>query len=235
MAKAFFITGTDTEVGKTYATCALLHRIRQAGLTAAGLKAVAAGVDADGKNEDVEALRAASSPELTLPERIRNPYRFAPAIAPHIAAQEAGVKIEFAVIKTAAQQAMQQADVVLLEGAGGFRIPLGTDGDSADLAQKLGLPVILVVGMRLGCLNHALLTAEAILARQIPLAGWIANSILPDMPFYAENLATLKTLIPAPLLGVIPHALPGGVEEAARGLAFFGSEIRNPECNRGGS
>ncbi|GHU45012.1 ATP-dependent dethiobiotin synthetase BioD [Betaproteobacteria bacterium] len=221
MAKAFFITGTDTEVGKTYPTCALLHRARQAGLTAAGLKAVAAGVDASGKNEDVEALRAASSPELTLPESIRNPYLFSPAIAPHIAAREACVKIEFAVIEAAVQQALQQADVVLLEGAGGFRIPLGTDGDSADLAQKLGLPVMLVVGMRLGCLNHALLTAEAILARRLSLAGWIANNIRPDMPFHADNLATLKTLIPAPLLGVIPHALPGGVAAAARGLDVF--------------
>lgn len=220
MTKAFFITGTDTEVGKTYATCALLHRARQAGLTAAGLKAVAAGTDANGKNEDVEALRAASSPDLNLPERIRNPYLFAPAIAPHIAAQEAGTRIEFAVIQSAVEHARQHADVVLLEGAGGFRIPLGADGDSADLAQKLELPVILVVGMRLGCLNHALLTAEAILARKLPLAGWIANSIIPDMPFYADNLATLKTLMPAPLLGAIPHALSGGVEAAAGRLEW---------------
>ncbi|MDR1889938.1 MAG: dethiobiotin synthase [Zoogloeaceae bacterium] len=220
MTSAFFITGTDTEVGKTYATSALLHRARQSGFTALGLKAVAAGVGADGKNEDVEALRAASSPDLELPERIRNPYLFAPPIAPHIAAQEAGVRMEFAVIQSAVRRAAQQADVVLLEGAGGFRIPLGPEGDSADLAQLLGLPVILVVGMRLGCLNHALLTVEAILARRLPLAGWIANSILPDMPSYADNLATLKKLMPAPLLGVIPHALPGGPEAAARGLEF---------------
>lgn len=222
MSKAFFITGTDTEVGKTYSTCALLHRARQSGLRAAGLKAVAAGVDAEGKNEDVEALRAASSPELDLPESIRNPYLFSPAIAPHIAAQKVGVHIEFAAIAAAVRYAAQRADVVLIEGAGGFRIPLGAEGDSADLAQQLNLPVILVVGMRLGCLNHALLAAEAILARKLPLAGWIANSIQPDMPYYDDNLATLKSLMPAPLLGIIPHAPVGGVEEAARGLAFFG-------------
>jgi dethiobiotin synthetase len=216
----FFVTGVDTEVGKTYAACALLHRARQARQIAVGLKAVAAGVGADGKNEDVEALRAASSPNLELPEHIRNPYLFAPPIAPHIAAQEAGVRIQFAVILRAVQSAAQQADVVVVEGAGGFRIPLGPEGDSADLAQELGLPVILVVGMRLGCLNHALLTVEAILSRQLPLAGWIANSITPDMPRYADNLATLETLMPAPLLGVIPHALPGGPEAAARGLEF---------------
>jgi dethiobiotin synthetase len=220
MKQAFFITGVDTEVGKTYAACALLHRARQTGLVAVGLKAVAAGVGPDGKNEDVEALRAASSPDLKLPEHIRNPYLFAPPIAPHIAAREAGVRIKFAAIQSALQSAAQKADVVLLEGAGGFRIPLGQEGDSADLAQRLGLPVILVVGMRLGCINHALLTSEAILSRQLSLAGWIANSVTPEMPRYADNLATLKTLIPAPLLGTIPHALPGGPEAAARELRF---------------
>jgi dethiobiotin synthetase len=218
--KAFFITGTDTEVGKTYATCALLHRARQVGLVAAGLKAVAAGIGTDGKNEDVEALRAASSPNLELPERIRNPYLFALPIAPHIAAQEACARVEFAVIRSAVQIAAQKADVVLLEGAGGFRVPLGPEGDGADLAQMLGLPVILVVGMRLGCINHALLTSEAILARKLPFAGWIANNVTPEMPRYTDNLTTLKTLIPAPLLGEIPHALPEGPKAAARNLRF---------------
>ncbi len=217
-ARAFFVTGTDTEVGKTYSTCALLHRARQQGLCALGLKPVAAGTGADGKNEDVEAIRAANS--LTLPEPILNPYLLAPPIAPHIAAREAGVEIRFAPIKSAVDEARQQADLVLVEGAGGFRIPLGPDGDSADLAAHLGLPVILVVGMRLGCINHALLTVEAILARGLPLAGWIANTIDPAMNRFDDNLATLSALIPASCLGIIPHDPGQSGAQAAQGLSL---------------
>jgi dethiobiotin synthetase len=215
-SQAFFITGTDTEVGKTYATCALLHGFRQQGFSAVGLKPVAAGTDATGHNEDVEALNAASS--VTLPERILNPYLFLPPIAPHIAAQEAGVEIRFAPIRAALDEATRQADRVLVEGVGGFRIPLGPEGDSADLAAALRLPIVLVVGMRLGCINHALLTAEALLARQLPLAGWIANTLSPALPRFEDNLATLTRHLPAPCLGIIPHALPGGPAEATRAL-----------------
>lgn len=203
MNRAYFITGTDTEVGKTFVTCALLHRARAAGLRAAGIKALAAGTDENGINDDVDRIRRAA--DVALPDNILNPYCFAPAIAPHIAAAEAGVHIDFARIANAVAVARPQADLLLVEGAGGFRIPLGVDRDSADLAVHLGLPVILVVGMRLGCLNHALLTAEAILARQLPLAGWVANTIDPGMSRFAENLASLRQSLPAPCLGVVPH------------------------------
>ncbi|MDR3353276.1 MAG: dethiobiotin synthase [Zoogloeaceae bacterium] len=216
MTKAFFVTGTDTEVGKTHATCALLRRARQEGFSAVGLKPVAAGTDATGQNEDVARLLAASS--LALPERIRNPWRFRSPIAPHLAAQQAGEEIRFAPILAAVETARQAADYVFVEGVGGFRVPLGPDGDSADLAQRLGLPVLLVVGLRLGCINHALLTAEAIKARGLSLVGWIANSIAPHMPCRAENHQTLLDSLP-PCLGLLPHAPP---DIAASHLALPG-------------
>ena len=213
MKKAYFLTGTDTEIGKTFITCALLRRAAQDGLKAAGLKPIAAGTYASGQNEDVEQILAASN--LALPRAVVNPYCFAAAIAPHIAAAEEGRSIDFAVIKAACQQAMAAADFLVVEGAGGFRIPLGVDRDSADLAVDLGLPVILVVGMRLGCISHALLTAEAIVGRGLKLAGWVANRIDPAMARFDENLATLQGLLPAPLLGVVPHAPEGGAAGAA--------------------
>jgi len=220
MNPAYFLTGTDTEIGKTFVTSALLHRARLDGLTAAGLKPVAAGTDAAGLNDDVEAIRAASNVELPLD--IVNPYCFAPAIAPHIAAAEAGVTIEFGKITGACDQARQQAERIIVEGVGGFCVPLGSDRSAADLAVALDLPVILVVGLRLGCINHALLTAEAIAARGLTLAGWVANRIDPAMARSAENLATLEKLLPAPLLGVVPYGPEGGAAGAARYLKLPG-------------
>ena len=213
MSPAYFLTGTDTEIGKTFITCALLHRARRDGLRAAGLKPVAAGTDASGLNEDVENIRAASN--IDLPRHLINPYCFAPAIAPHIAAAEAGVTIDLAPIRAACETARQQADLVIVEGVGGFCVPLGENQGSDDLAVTLGLPVILVVGMRLGCISHALLTAEAIAARGLPLAGWVANRIDPAMSRFEENLATLQSRLAAPLLGVVPHAPAGGASGAA--------------------
>ncbi|MBS1144340.1 MAG: bioD [Proteobacteria bacterium] len=215
MSPAYFLTGTDTEIGKTFITCALLHRAAQEGLRAAGLKPVAAGTDATGLNDDVEAIRAASN--VALPRELINPYCFQPAIAPHIAAAEAGVTIAVGPIKAACEQARQQADLVIVEGVGGFCVPLGEKFSAADLAVDLGLPVILVVGMRLGCINHALLTADAIAARGLKLAGWVANRIDPAMSRFDENLATLQVALPAPLLGVVPNGPQGG----ARGAADF--------------
>jgi len=216
MNPAYFLTGTDTEIGKTFITCALLQRAGRAGLKAVGLKPVAAGTDANGRNEDVEQIRAAST--LALADEIINPYCFTAAIAPHIAAAEEGRRIDFAVIRAACAEACAVADLVIVEGAGGFRIPLGADGDSADLAVALDLPVILVVGMRLGCISHALLTAEAIVGRGLKLAGWVANRIDPAMARFEENLATLRELLPAPLLGVVPHAPTGGAAGAGEYL-----------------
>jgi dethiobiotin synthetase len=213
MRHAYFLTGTDTEIGKTFITCALLLRARQLGLTAAGIKPVAAGTDAAGRNEDVERIRAASSVEL--PTDVINPYRFAPAIAPHLAAAEAGVSIDFARIAAACAMARQKADLVIVEGVGGFCVPLGVDRDSADLAVALALPVILVVGLRLGCINHALLTAEAIAARGLTLAGWVANRIDPDMARADDNIDTLREHLGAPLLGSVPRITGGQPADAA--------------------
>mgnify|MGYP000930950565 CR=1 FL=1 len=200
---AWFITGTDTEIGKTFLACALLHAFRSRGLRALAMKPIAAGVDADGLNEDVERLLAASSWQA--PRALVNPYCFQPAIAPHIAAAEAGVEIELPPIVDAFRQLQAMADVILVEGVGGFRVPLGSRHDTVDLASLLDLPIILVVGMRLGCINHALLTAQAIAARGLTLAGWVANRIDPTLSRFDENLATLETHLPAPLLGVIAH------------------------------
>ena len=203
-ATAWFVTGTDTEVGKTFATCALLLALKKQGHRAVGMKPVAAGTDAHGRNNDVEQLKAAS--DVSAPPELINPYLFQPAIAPHIAAAEAGRVIDIPTIVTAFNTLRNMAETILLEGVGGFCVPLGPDTDSADLAQALGLPVILVVGMRLGCINHALLTCQAIAARGLKLAGWIANRIDPAMSRFEENLAALCARIDAPLLGVIPAA-----------------------------
>ena len=216
MSQAYFLTGTDTEIGKTFTACALLHAARAAGLAAAGLKPVAAGVDANGRNEDVDQLVAASS--VALPPAVVNPYCFRAAVAPHIAAAEEGRAIDFAVIADAVATARRQADFVVVEGVGGFRVPLGVDRDSADLAVALGLPVILVVGLRLGCINHALLTAEAVAARGLKLAGWVANTVDPDMARRDENIAALAGHLDAPLLGVLPRLPEAGPAAAASGL-----------------
>ena len=199
---AWFVTGTDTEVGKTFVTCALLHVLRNQGVSALGMKPVAAGTDAQGKNDDVEALIAASGTQA--PHELINPYLFQPAIAPHIAAAEEGRAIDIETIVTAFNNLWGMADAVLVEGVGGFCVPLGPDDDTADLAEALKLPVILIVGMRLGCINHALLTQQAIAARGLKLAGWIANRIDPEMSRFEENMAALTERISAPLLGIVP-------------------------------
>ena len=184
--------------GKTFVACALLKVARNAGFNAIGMKPVAAGIDAAGRNEDVERLLAASS--FTAPIELVNPCCLAAPIAPHIAAAEEGRTIDLAAIRVAFAALAEQAGFLLVEGIGGFRVPLGEGFDSADLAVALGLPVILVVGLRLGCLNHALLTADAIRARGLPLAGWVANRIDPAMARWQENLAALEARLAAPLL-----------------------------------
>ena len=214
MRYAFFVTGTDTGVGKTHVTCALLRATWRLGLTAIGMKPVAAGVESDGANDDVARLVSASS--VSAPPEWINPFLYAPAIAPHIAAREAGRPIEIASIVRAFERLHRLADVVWVEGVGGFRVPLDERYDTADLAQRLALPVVLVVGMRLGCLNHALLTAEAIAGRSLRLAGWVANRIDPAMARFTANLASLEARLAAPLIGVAPHG--ASAEQAARAL-----------------
>lgn len=219
MQAAFFVTGTDTEVGKTHVTCALLRATRQLGLTTVGMKPIAAGVEADGQNSDVVQLQAASS--VTAPLEWINPFLYQPAIAPHIAAHETGRPIDIITIQQALQRLQRLAEVVWVEGVGGFRVPLDDRHDAGDLAQALGLPVILVVGMRLGCLNHALLTAEAIAQRNLRLAGWVANPVDPHMSRFAANLESLRTRLDAPLLGVTPYSLDVDLAAAALRLAVL--------------
>ena len=215
MKNAFFVTGTDTGAGKTHVTCALLHATRQLGLTTVGMKPIAAGVEDDGRNGDVTQLLTASS--IQPPLALINPFLYIPPIAPHLAAQEANRPIDIAVIRQAFEQLQELAEVIWVEGVGGFRAPLGDQTDTTDLVQTLALPVILVVGMRLGCLNHALLTTEAIQARGIRLAGWVANRIDPAMARFEANVETLRARLDAPLLGVTPsRASPARTAEALR-------------------
>jgi dethiobiotin synthetase len=219
--KGVFVTGTDTDVGKTCVSAGLLRWLRDAGVRSAGFKPVAAGMQVvEGRlvNDDVAVLRAASG--LALSDAEVGPLQFQAACAPHIAAALEGRHIERARLREAAQGLAARCDFLLVEGAGGFCVPLGGDWDSADLACDLGLPMLLVVGLRLGCLNHALLTAEAITARGLRLAGWVANLADPAMPHCGENIDTLRHELQrrhgAPCLGVVPRlAAPSAAAVAA--------------------
>jgi dethiobiotin synthetase len=222
----FFVTGTDTGVGKTLIACALLHRLRSDGLRAVGMKPIAAGTQpsAEGPiNGDVVALREASS--CWAPLREVNPYCFDPPIAPHLAAREAGVRIEMAPIEQAFTLLRERADAVIVEGVGGFLVPLNDRQDAGDLAVALALPVVLVVGMRLGCLNHALLTQQAIESRSLRLAGWIANSIDLQMSHFDDNVQALSERIQAPLWGVVPFG-PARPQDVAARLQIRDAALR---------
>ncbi|MBT8071973.1 MAG: dethiobiotin synthase [Xanthomonadales bacterium] len=207
--KRWFITGTDTEIGKTYVSAALIRHLARRGYRVAGMKPVASGCEttADGlRNEDALALMAAANVEL--PYDVVNPYAFEPAIAPHIAAQKAGRSIDIETIGTLAQSI--EADYLVVEGVGGWCVPLEEGVLLAGMAKALADEVIIVVGMRLGCINHGLLTAAQIERDGMPLKGWIANHVDPDMQAQSENLATLKSLMPAPLLGELPWSASEG-------------------------
>lgn len=198
--KGLFVTGTDTGVGKTRVAVALIHAFRSQGLKVAAMKPVSAGSEPGELNEDVVALMQAANVDAAVCDI--NPYAFADPIAPHIAAEQACVRIELPVIAAAYARLASQADVVVVEGAGGWRVPLNDRQDMASLAQHLGLPVVLVVGLRLGCLSHALLTAESIQHLNLPWAGWIGNHIDPDMAVPVQNLQALHSRLPAPCLGI---------------------------------
>jgi len=201
----FFVAGTDTGVGKTLVAAALLRRFGALGLRAAGMKPIAAGCE-QGRNEDVEALLAAGMRGL---ERdLVCPYLFEPPIAPHIAAREAGVNIDLAVIEQAFIALSGKSEVIVVEGVGGFRVPLDEHEDAGAIPKRLGLPVVLVVGLRLGCLSHALLTQEAIEAEGLGFAGWIVNRIDPAMARAEENVEALKRRLRAPLLADVPFGPP---------------------------
>lgn len=203
---ACFVTGTDTEIGKTLISAAILHKLVESGQRACGMKPVAAGAELrDGElhNDDADMLIAAGN--VHLPRNITTPFMLREPAAPHIAAALEGVTIEAVPILAAYTEILAASDAVVVEGVGGFRVPFNDTFDSADLAAQLNLPVILVVGMRLGCISHALLTVEAIVARGLVLDGWVANTADPDMRFFDENVEALEARIPAPLLGVVPR------------------------------
>jgi dethiobiotin synthetase len=199
---SYFVTGTDTGVGKTLVSCALLHAFAAQNKKVVGFKPVATGCDENDHNEDAIKLRAASN-VLTTYGQV-NPYCFVPPVAPHIAARQSGVRIELPRILTTYEELESLADEVIVEGAGGFMIPLNEIHDSTDLAKKLALPVIVVVGMRLGCINHALLTMRVIEDCGLQCAGWVANVMEQNMPVRSENIESLRQRIKAPLIGVVP-------------------------------
>jgi dethiobiotin synthetase len=205
MKKAYFVTGTDTGVGKTLVTGALLQAFARQGNQVVGMKPVAAGCEATPHGlscEDVEQLQAQSN--VAAPLNLVNPYALVPSIAPHLAAERDGVDIDLDVIVSSFTALREMSDVVLVEGVGGFMVPLNAAQDTADLAARLGLPVILVVGMRLGCINHALLSAQAIRLKGLRLVAWVANRIDPAMKAFDETLHALEARLAAPLLGVVP-------------------------------
>jgi len=208
--RGWFITGTDTGVGKTRIACLLLEALAREGRCAVGMKPVASGcreTAAGLRNQDAERLLAVSGVAVDYAEV--NPYAFAPALAPHLAAHESGVEIRNEKILDSFQRLRQKAPWMVVEGIGGWMVPLGDLLTMADVARAMRLPVILVVGLRLGCLNHALLTASAIQREGVPLAGWIANQIDPAMTHVDENIAALNERIEAPLLARFPYRPPG--------------------------
>ena len=221
--KACFVTGTDTEIGKTLVSAALLHVLRQKGGRCLGVKPIASGaLEKEGRlhNEDVDALARYSSIQLS-PQAL-TPYLFQEPAAPHILAAQAGIQLQPALIKHKIAQLHGRADYMVVEGVGGFMLPLGQGLSGVDLAQAIQLPVVLVIGMRLGALNHALLTVHAIRASGLPLLGWVANCVDPRMNYLQENLQTLHDYLPGDCLGVIPSldsaCLDERIEQAAQYL-----------------
>ena len=204
---AYFVVGTDTGIGKTHATCALLHALARRHARVCGMKPIAAGgvQTPDGlSNEDSIAHRAAST--VRVPAALDNPVLLPEPLSPHIAAARAGAPISFDTVLSAVAELRSRTDALVVEGAGGFLVPLSETQTGADLALALKLPLVLVVGMRLGCLNHALLTAEAIRARGLALAGWIANRVDPGFLCPEENLDYLRAHLGVPLWADLPFS-----------------------------
>lgn len=204
---AFYVTGTDTGAGKTFASAVLLHALRARGLSAVGMKPVASGCERTPEgwhNEDALALQRASS--IAVPYAMVNPFALPAATAPQLAAREAGVRVDLAPIVYAFRELAARADTVVVEGVGGWLAPLADDLEQADVARALALPAVLVVGLRLGCLNHARLTARALESDGIRLLGWIGNQAEPLFDRADGYLALLRAALPVPCLGVLPHA-----------------------------
>lgn len=226
IAHSWFVTGTDTEIGKTLVASALLHALGAAGVKAAGMKPIAAGATMRHgvlRNEDADQLAQAAG--VALSPALATPYLLREAAAPHVAARLEQIEIDVRHVQQCFGRIVSRAEAVVVEGVGGFRVPLSATVDTADLAQQLGLPVILVVGLRLGCLNHALLTAEAIAARGLTFAGWVCNVVDPDMPHAQASIDALTERLPAPLLGTVPRLpLP---EAAAAAVHIDFSRLSN--------
>lgn len=203
---AVYVTGTDTGIGKTLASCTLLHALRERGLRAVGMKPVASGcawIDGGWKNEDALALQAAGAPGVAYADL--NPFALEQPLAPELAARDAGRQVTLEPILAARDRLVAAADALVVEGVGGWAAPLSRTLTQADLVRALELQVVLVVGLRLGCLNHALLSARAIAADGLPLAGWIASHVDPAMQRVEDNLAMLRERLPAPCWGMLPH------------------------------
>jgi dethiobiotin synthetase len=216
--RGFFITGTDTGVGKTRVTVALMGWLRSQGLTVVGMKPVATGcMSADGVLRNGDALLLQKNASVQVPYEKINPYAFEPPVSPHIAARMAGCAIDLAGIERQYRKLQELVDCVLVEGVGGWEVPLDRRRKVSDLARSLGLPVILVVGLRLGCLNHALLTYAALARGGVQCAGWIANQPCADFACLQENIETLNAELPIPCLGFLPY---GQCDEEFHGLAF---------------
>ena len=201
-----YVTGTDTGIGKTLASCAMLHALRGRGLRAIGMKPVASGCEwSDGgwRNADARALQAAGEPGIAYADI--NPFALEQPLAPELAARDAGTEVTLAPILAAHARLASVADAMVVEGVGGWAAPLSATLDQADLVRALRLPVVLVIGLRLGCLSHALLSARAIAADGLHLAGWIGSQVDPHMARVDDNLAMLRARLPAPCWGVLPH------------------------------
>lgn len=229
MSRGFFVTGTDTGVGKTAASCALLHALRARGMQAVGMKPVASGcerIDGAWRNSDALALQQASAPRPAYDDV--NPFALPAATAPQLAACEAGIAVTLAPILAAHGRLAAQADGVVVEGVGGWAAPLGDGLEHADLVRALGLPVLLVVGLRLGCLSHARLTARAIGDDGCRLAGWIGNRIDPGFDRVDAYLQLLGDALPAPCLGVLPYAADASPEALAVHLEIDGLTQERP-------
>ena len=215
-----FVTGTDTDCGKTEVSLGLMLALQQRGLSVQGMKPVASGCERRGEGlRSSDARRLAAQASREAPYRLVNPYAFAPPVAPHIAAGPVGVDIELAVIRTCAEALAAQCDMLVVEGVGGWRVPLGPALFVSDLPRALGMPVVMVTALRLGCINHSLLTADGIRSSGSRLAGWVANQVNPRMQVREENLATLAALIDAPFLGLVPWMAAPEVREVAKRLS----------------
>jgi dethiobiotin synthetase len=221
MERGFFITGTDTGVGKTWATVALMRYFQAQGKTVLGMKPVASGCHwLDGKRRNDDALLLQKNASITIPYDLINPFAYELPVSPHLAGEENPV--ELGKIIAAFTELQRHADMVLVEGVGGWLVPLNQHGDTVQiLAKQLNLKVIMVVAMRLGCLNHACLTYQAIVASGLTCAGWLAMTVEPSMLKFADNIATLQTAIAAPLLGVLPYSVEPDFDLFAKTIAFY--------------